>query len=324
MVKEFTGKTLEEALEAAAKELGVAESELDYRVIQEAAGGFLGLGKKDAVIEVTLKSEAAEAKAPEAVKAEAETKAAGAAEIKAAEAETAKTAETEKDSEDREELAEVAPETVEEVKAYLREVISKLGVEDIIIEEEESEKGLKLQLSCPTEGKGTIIGKRGETLDALQYLASIVVNRKTEGYARVSLDSNGYREKREKTLRQLALKIAKQVARTGRSNSLEPMNPYERRIIHSVISEFEGVSSHSVGEEPRRKVVVTSDNPKKGGNRRGGKGRGDRNRRRYVDDKDYVPKPQNMDSLKTSFEKDYARPKPEDEINGGLYGKIEF
>ena len=106
------------------------------------------------------------------------------------------------------------------------------------------------------------------------------------------------------------------------------MNPYERRIIHSVIADIDGVSSHSVGVEPYRKVVITSDNPRKIYNRKG-KGNGkynNRNRKggKYRRDDNYVPKPKSMDSMKTSFEKEYSKPKPEDSIEGGLYGKIEL
>ena len=114
---------------------------------------------------------------------------------------------------------------------------------------------------------------------------------------------------------ELAKKISKSVLRTGRSTTLEPMNPYERRIIHSAVSEIEGVTSHSTGEEPYRKVIISSTNPRKSGERRG---KNDRDRRRRNPEG-----PRKLD-LATSFEKDYKRPKPEDELNAGLYGKIEF
>ena len=164
------------------------------------------------------------------------------------------------------------------------------------------------------------------TLDSIQYLASILVNRDGEEYCRLLLDSNGYREKRRKTLEQLADKIARSVLRSGRSTTLEPMNPYERRIIHSRISEIEGVTSHSVGEDPYRKVVVAAV----GGKRSGGRGRsggqhGRGGKRPYrTERKPEDFKRSDMDSMKTSFERDYKKPKPEDELNAGLYGKIEF
>ncbi len=118
-------------------------------------------------------------------------------------------------------------------------------------------------LTFDGDGSGTIIGRRGETLDALQYLASMVSNKGDKEYFRITIDSCGYREKRRKTLIELAKKISKSVLRTGRSTTLEPMNPYERRIIHSAVSEIEGVTSHSTGEEPYRKVIISSTNPRK-------------------------------------------------------------
>ncbi len=176
-------------------------------------------------------------------------------------------------------------------KDYLMSILPQLGVTNanLVIEEQDGAAVITIE----GDHLGTIIGRRGETLDALQYLASLVCNRAKGDFYKITLDCCGYREKREETLKELAQKIAKQVMKSGRSSVLEPMNPYERRIIHAVISEIEGVSSKSVGEDPNRKVVVMSDNPRRGGGRsndRGGRGgRGgrynDRNRggerRRY-------------------------------------------
>ena len=178
---------------------------------------------------------------------------------------------------------------------------------------------------------GTIIGRRGETLDSIQYLCSIIANKGDKDYFRITLDCLNYRQKRRETLEQLAVKVSKNVLRTGRSQPLEPMNPYERRVIHSAISKIDGVSSHSVGEEPYRKIIITSDNPRKNNrnNRNNGKKRydGQKNERRQNN------RPKNHEKanferkkvdISTSFEKDYKRPKPEDSIEGGLYGKIEI
>jgi len=185
-----------------------------------------------------------------------------------------------------------------------------------------------------TPNSGAIIGKRGETLDSLQYLTFMAANRTDKEYYRIILNTANYRERRRKTLEELAAKIAKNVLRSHRSTTLEPMNPYERRVIHSAIAEIEGVSSKSIGEEPYRKVVISSDEkPPKSGRRRNfrdkndksdrhGKGQGRRDRSRR--NPDAPPTRISMDSMKTSFEKDYKRPKPEDDINAGLYGKIEF
>ena len=177
---------------------------------------------------------------------------------------------------------------------------------------------------------GTIIGRRGETLDAIQYLCSIIANKGDKDYYRITIDCLGYRSTRKETLEQLAAKVAKSVLRTGRSQPLEPMNPYERRVIHSAISNIEGVSSRSVGEEPYRKIIISSNNPRRGGgrrdnNRRDGGRRNDRRggERRNNRDREVSMERRSVD-LSTSFEKDYKRPKPEDEIQGGLYGKIEL
>lgn len=196
---------------------------------------------------------------------------------------------------------------------FLEKVLDKMGIEaEISIVNLDS--GIFADID--SKGSGAVIGRRGETLDALQYLATLVVNRVEGEYTRVSLDSCGYRDKREETLQSLAQKISEKVKRTGRSTVLEPMNPYERRIIHSAIAQIEGVNSKSVGEEPYRKVVISSDNPKKfSSNRNGGRNRNHSGRKGEG--------PRSLD-LKTSFEKDYKKPKPEDDINAGLYGKIEL
>lgn len=184
-------------------------------------------------------------------------------------------------------------------------------------------------INIESDNNGTIIGKRGETLDSLQYLCSIIANKGDKDYFRITIDCLGYRTKRKETLEQLAAKIAKSVLRTGRQQPLEPMNPYERRVIHSAISKIDGVSSRSIGEEPYRKIIISSNNPRNNDRRRrngrphDGKGGGGRrnDRRPKNNNREYERK--SID-LSTSFEKDYKKPKPEDDIAGGLYGKIEL
>ena len=118
-----------------------------------------------------------------------------------------------------------------------------------------------LRLCIDAETMGLLIGRRGETLDALQYLTSLVANRgrKEEGYLRITLDTEGYRSRREETLRRLAHRNAVRVRQTGRPVAMEPMNPYERRILHSALQGFSGVSTHSEGEEPNRRVIITPE-----------------------------------------------------------------
>ena len=208
-------------------------------------------------------------------------------------------------------------------RQYIADIYAAMGI-TVTISTMRTANGIRMELRSDNKS-GTIIGRRGETLDSIQYLASILVNKDSEDYCRLLLDSNGYREKRRKTLEQLAEKIARSVLRSGRSTTLEPMNPYERRIIHSKISEIEGVTSKSVGEDPYRKVVVSSTTGRRSGGNRGGKGGQNRGGKRpYREKKPEDFRRKNLDSMKTSFERDYKKPKPEDELNTGLYGKIEF
>lgn len=157
---------------------------------------------------------------------------------------------------------------------YLNEVLRGLGVEAPSIEVKEEENGCVLMLSG--DDLGFIIGRRGETLDALQYLTGLVANRVDNAYYRVTLDIGNYREKREQSLAGLARKIAGQAAHTGHKTSLEPMNPYERRIIHTAVQEVKGATSWSVGSEPNRHVVIgpSDDNPVKNRSRSGSRSRG--------------------------------------------------
>ena len=114
-----------------------------------------------------------------------------------------------------------------------------------------------MEVSIDGEGMGVIIGKRGATLDSLQYLATLVVNKGRVDHVRLKLDTEGYRARRQETLEKLAINLAKKVKRTGHRVVLEPMNPYERRIIHSVLQADRGVETHSDGEEPYRKVIIS-------------------------------------------------------------------
>lgn len=253
-----------------------------------------------------------------------------------ADAEASDTSKTEPMQQDADLITgEPSPEAlakIEKAKEYLTGILTQMGIEAELSVNAGSESAM---IDISAANNGAVIGKRGETLDALQYLTFMIANRGDKEYYRIILNSANYRERRRKTLEELAEKIAKNVLRSGRQTTLEPMNPYERRIIHSKIAEIEGVSSRSVGEEPYRKVVISSLNrTNRGGRRRydkndrndrserNNRGRG-RDRRRHSD---APPTRTSMDFMKTSFEKDYKRPKPEDDLNlnAGLYGKIEF
>ena len=174
---------------------------------------------------------------------------------------------------------------------YLREVLAAMGFPNVEIDIKEEEQGALLTLSG--DGLGVVIGRRGETLDALQYLSGLVANKLEGDYFRITLDSGNYREKREKTLEELAKKLANNAVRTGRSSTLEPMNPYERRIIHAAVQQVPGATSSSIGGEPNRRIVISSTAPRKpsvgrGRSRDGGEGRrsryGDRERKGYWKD----------------------------------------
>ena len=206
---------------------------------------------------------------------------------------------------------------------YIVTVMESMGFETPNIEISDIEGGSLLEISG--EGVEGIIGRRGETLDALQYLASLAANRSDKNYYRIATDCCGFRAKRKVQLEELAKKMVAKAKRTGRTVALEPMNPYERRIIHAAVSEIENATSRSVGEEPYRKVLISStertggyhgrrnDRDGKGGDRKGRKG--GRRREEF--------KARSLD-ISSSFEKDYKKPKPEDEMGSGLYSKIEF
>lgn len=132
-------------------------------------------------------------------------------------------------------------------------------------------EGENLHITLQGDDLGFVIGRRGETIDAIQYLTSLAVNRLDGDYMRITIDSGNFREKREKTLESLAKRLARNVVRSGRSVTLEPMNPYERRIIHATVSTIEGATSSSIGEEPNRRVVISSTNPVKKNNNYKGK-----------------------------------------------------
>ena len=363
MTEIFTARSVEEAKELAAKKFGKKISEIKFEILDEGKKGLFGLGSKEAKVKATLADVTPVQTAAPKVAAEAPKTATAVtttpAEPQAAEPLTVTvtekpivTTETkvdEKEAEKKTDEMEVAPEEMEEeafsldnftliedeslinpkvklAKDYITSILRAMDV-DVDFKVYQNETGAVINIE--SDNNGTIIGRRGETLDAIQYLCSIIANKGDKDYYRITIDCLGYRSKRKDTLEQLAAKVAKSVLRTGRSQPLEPMNPYERRVIHSAISNIEGVSSRSVGEEPYRKIIISSNNPRSGGrrdNRRGNGGRrdnrrgngGNKNREREV----------NMErrsvNLSTSFEKDYKRPKPEDEIQGGLYGKIEL
>lgn len=214
-------------------------------------------------------------------------------------------------------------------KAYLTDVLTKLGVTNVVIEATETEDGAEFDVNG--DDIGFIIGHRGETLDALQYLTGLVVNHIHDEYFRVIINIGNYREKREKTLEVLGRKLAFRACKTGEKVSLEPMNPYERRIIHTAVQKVRGATSWSEGENLQRHVVIGPDRKKQSyGNRNGryNSGYGNRNssqprrrsgdyqRREYTDEQQRHPD----DSVFSTFESEHLEEAP----TTSLYGKIEI
>ena len=201
--KEFTAKTVDDAITEACKALSVTSDKLDYEVVEEGSSGFLGLHAKNAVIK-----------------------------------------------------AKVKDSVEDKVAVFLNEVLAAMNLEaEVKVSFNKDDKEMDVEIAG--DDMGILIGKRGQTLDSLQYLASLVCNKESEDYIRVKVDTENYRERRKDTLENLAKNMAFKVKRTKRPVSLEPMNPYERRVIHSALQDDKYVTTHSEGEEPFRHVVVT-------------------------------------------------------------------
>ncbi|MGN0669020.1 MAG: RNA-binding cell elongation regulator Jag/EloR [Oscillospiraceae bacterium] len=324
MEKEFSAKTIEEAKELAAKEFGVSADEIEFDILEQPRktlfGGLKGEARVNAIYEPASEEpkkrvfedddedEAVEESAPE-------------------------TMDDEKSDDEEEELPEDFDVSkslkVKTAIEYLTAVLKTLGLEKFTITPEK--RGGNVVLDIKGEKLGVVIGKRGETLDSLQYLTILASNRAEESFCRISLDCNGYRDKRRETLDALARKTSAKVIKQGRKIALEPMNPYERRIIHSCVAEIEGVSSRSTGSEPFRKVVIYADKPKFDNNRRRGGNRGNGSGARGY---------RRSEGFSTSFEREYKRSSysPDENANAGefsketvdteknatLYGKIEL
>ena len=228
---EKTGRTEEEAIAAALEELGLERDDVSVTVAQRAKSGFLGIGSAPAVVRV-------EYEAPD----EPETKA------------------------EPEEKAEIAADDeYAQIRGFLDGLLKRMGVKAQIEIIPRDDKGVVVNLSGP--GMGAVIGRRGETLDAIQHLTNYVVNRGSDKHMHISVDAESYRAKREESLVRLAEKMAAKVIKYKRSMALEPMNSYERHIIHAALQNYEGVTTSSTGTEPNRRVVVSYDRPQQSGNK---------------------------------------------------------
>ena len=267
--QEATGKTVDEARAKACALLGVQADDLNVscEVLEmPQKTGFLGLKLTPAKVCVSVEEPDAPAAAPAEPVVEKKTpvqeavKAAPVAEEPAAPA--AEAAAERPAAEEEEPEVPIVIEENAKIKAavdYLREVIALMGVENVTFSA--VQKGEATIIRLDGEKLGALIGRRGETMESLSYLASLVANRLEGDYIKLGLDVAGYRDKRESDLTALAQRIGAKVRKTGRSFAMEPMNPYERRIIHSAISKMEGVRSESKGEGRDRRVVIYSTAP---------------------------------------------------------------
>lgn len=278
---------MDDAITEALIQLGVTSDRLEYNVIEKGSAGFLGIGMKQAVIEAWKKEDKEEEEFLKAVEEtirenpvkeyfakednvkeddvkehqaeEAAKKEEAVREEKTEKEEASANAKEEKSEpvsvKEKELLAKVEDETIRYVEQFVKDTLKAMDM-DVEITSSIDKDGA-LYVDMKGENMGILIGKRGQTLDSLQYLANRVANKHQSGYVRVKLDTENYRARREETLKHLAKNIAHKVKRNRRPVILEPMNPYERRIIHSTLQSDPYVTTHSEGEEPYRKVVVT-------------------------------------------------------------------
>ncbi|MFP5527567.1 RNA-binding cell elongation regulator Jag/EloR [Peptococcus simiae] len=248
--QQFTGKTLAEAVATAARELGLSENVLDYTVLEKASKGFLGFGAKEARIEVAVDDLAdkevsaapvsqpsAQDKAPEAPQA----------------AGPVLTESPASDSADQDSL--LTPENIG--LEFLAPIFEALGVQPTVEIQEDDDQ---ITFAMYGEEVGILIGRRGDTLNALQFLLSLAINRRLGGHKRVILDCEDYRARRAETLSSLAHRMAEKARKTGRRVTLDSMNAAERRLVHLALEKEPGVKAESYGEDPHRKIVIYPQN----------------------------------------------------------------
>ncbi|NLC75718.1 MAG: protein jag [Clostridiales bacterium] len=217
-----TAKTVEEAIALAVAELGVSEDEAIVEVIDEGtSGGFLGIGKKAATVKVTV----------DVVEDEP---------VYYGDDETFE--------------GDAVSESEDQAVSFVAEILSGIGIHGKL---DSYREGETIFINISGQDCGAAIGRHGETLDAISYLTSLVANKYSEDHVRVSLDIGGYKKRRESVLISIAQKAAVRATRSGRPVALEAMNPAERRIVHSSLQTVSGISTHSEGEEPNRKVIIT-------------------------------------------------------------------
>lgn len=253
--KEFSAKTVDEATKDAINYFKVSEDKIEIEVVEKESKGLLGMFSKNALIKARVKEEAVEKTVVEEAKEEVKEEAKEEVTQTVKENEDVITSETsKKDDSNKKELTQ--EESISLVKNFLEKVFVAMEIKaDMEIKYDSDEDIIEVNLEG--DDMGVLIGKRGQTLDSLQYLSSLVVNKESKSYIKVKIDTENYRQRRKETLENLAKNIAKKVTRTRKTCTLEPMNPYDRRIIHSALQNDKFVETHSEGEEPNRRVVVS-------------------------------------------------------------------
>ena len=260
---EVSGKNVDEALTNALIKLETTSDKVEYEVIEKGSAGFLGMGRKLAVIKVRKKEDKPVEANVKAKETETQKVADSSVSYEPVKAEPVKSVDNNEIKDDSHEQPKktskyttVMPneEVERRITTFLGDMFKAMNLEVKIDVKFDDPDCVNVELSGPN--MGVLIGKRGQTLDSIQYLTSLVINKNSEKYVRVKLDTENYRKRRKETLESLAKNIAYKVKRSRRPVSLEPMNPYERRIIHSALQADKFVSTRSEGEEPFRHVVV--------------------------------------------------------------------
>lgn len=261
---EVSGKNVDEALTNALIKLETTSDKVEYEVIEKGSAGFLGMGRKLAVIKVRKKEDKPVEANVKAKETETQKVADSSVSYEPVKAEPVKSVDNNEIKDDSHEQPKktskyttVMPneEVERRITTFLGDMFKAMNLEVKIDVKFDDPDCVNVELSGPN--MGVLIGKRGQTLDSIQYLTSLVVNKGKDKYVRIKVDTEDYRNRRKETLESLAKNIAYKVKRSRKPVSLEPMNPYERRIIHSALQNDKYVETHSEGEEPYRKVVIT-------------------------------------------------------------------
>ena len=258
--KEFVAKTVDEAIEAALKEFNTTRENVEVYVMEEGSKGIFGIGAKDAKVRVSYNEEKIEnvkisISTEDITEAKKPTPKPKKKPAPVKEAPKAEKVEEEEEVVIRpERKSTYSAEAVEEGRVFVEEIVKKMGTSCSVAAVDG-----EARLVVSGEDVGVVIGRRGDTIDAIQYLTNLYVNKERHGddYCRITVDTENYRARREETLRKLALSVANKAVKYKKDMSLEPMNPYERRIIHSALQNHKYVKTKSVGEEPNRRIVVT-------------------------------------------------------------------